>query len=308
MKKINLFNICIIFLIYVLLYFLIIDTLTCGCYFLPTDNLQEGEVNSASLLFKWLNTVSSQRDVEIFLLSSYLPVKVYRDLNQPEKFKVELHKVGGVYGLVNISDPNKIQQYIGSSKDLYQRLSDHLKGRDSNSRLQRSISKYGIQNFHFAIYYLHKDPAVILTDIETEVIKSFPFENLYNYKKEATSSLGYKHTIEAINKMKRRFLNKANHPMFGRNHGKFALAKISKPGVLNPMFGKNHTIETKQKMSLAKSKVPLGLFDINNTLIKTFNNQIELAKDLNLSKSTVSRYLNSGNLLLNKYFIRKINK
>ena len=74
------------------------------------------------------------------------------------------------------------------------------------------------------------------------------------------------------------------------------------------MFGKIHTIETKKKMSLAKSKVPLGLFDINNTLIKTFNNQIELAKDLNLSKSTVSRYLNSGNLLLNKYFIRKINK
>ena len=72
-----------------------------------------------------------------------------------------------------------------------------MKGRDSNSRLQRSISKYGIQNFHFAIYYLHKDPAVILTDIETEVIKSFPpflGENLYNYKKEATSSLGYKHT------------------------------------------------------------------------------------------------------------------
>ncbi len=37
-------------------------------------------------------------------------------------------------------------------------------------------------------------------------------------------------------------------------------------------------------MSLAKSKIPLGLFYINNNLIKTFKNQIELAKDLNLSK------------------------
>jgi hypothetical protein len=54
------------------------------------------------------------------------------------------------------------------------------------------------------IYYWHEDPVVILTDIETEVIKkkSFPFEDLYNHKKEATSSLGYKHTVEAINKMK----------------------------------------------------------------------------------------------------------
>ena len=61
-------------------------------------------------------------------------------------------------------------------------------------------------------------------------------------------------------------------------------------------------------MSLAKSKINLGLFDIDNNLIKTFINQIELAKYLNLSKITISRYLKSGKLLLNKYLIRKINK
>ena len=96
--------------------------------------------------------------------------------------------------------------------------------------------------------------------------------------------------------------------MFGKKHDKFALAKISKPGILNPMYGKKHTLETKQKMSLAKSKFYLGLFDIDNNLIKTFINQLELAKYLNLSKMTISRYLKSGKLLLNKFFIRKINK
>lgn len=137
---------------------------------------------------------------------------------------------------------------------------------------------------------------------------AWPGENLYNYKREATSSLGYKHTIEAISKMKKRFLIKSNRPMSGRSakQDKFALAQISKPGALNPMYGKNHSIETKEKMSLVKSKIPLGLFDINNNLIKTFKNQIELAKHLNLNKSTISRYLKSGNLLLSKYFIRKI--
>ena len=49
--------------------------------------------------------------------------------------------------LINTYDSKKIKQYIGSSKDLYQILMDHLKGRDSNSRLQRSINKYGISNF-----------------------------------------------------------------------------------------------------------------------------------------------------------------
>ena len=62
---------------------------------------------------------------------------------------------------------------------------DHLKGRDSNSRLQRSIIKYGLSNFVFVIYYWQEDISVTLTDIETEIIKSFPFENLYNFKKRS---------------------------------------------------------------------------------------------------------------------------
>jgi len=139
-----------------------------------------------------------EKDIQIenfCLLSGILPLKVYNNLYNPDKFRKEINKIGGVYGLVNIYNPNKIKQYIGSSKDLYQRLMDHLKGRDSNIRLQRNISKYGIDNFQFVIYYWDLDPSVILTDIETEVIKSFSFESLYNFKKEANSSLGYKHTI-----------------------------------------------------------------------------------------------------------------
>lgn len=59
-------------------------------------------------------------------------------------------------------------------------------------------------------------------------------------------------------------------------------------------------------MSLIKSKIYLGLYDASENLIKTFINQVELAKYLNISKSTVSRYLKSDNLLLNKYYIREI--
>ena len=77
------------------------------------------------------------------LCAGILPLKVYKDLINPDKFRSELHRIGGVYGLVIVSNPNKIKQYIGSSKDLYQRLMDHIKGRESNVRLQRSMSKYG---------------------------------------------------------------------------------------------------------------------------------------------------------------------
>jgi group I intron endonuclease len=92
-----------------------------------------------------------------------LPIKIYDNLTNTENFRSDLHKVGGVYGIVNISDPKKIRQYIGSSQDLYHRLLDHLNGRDSNTRLQRSIAKYGIENFKIYIYYFHLDPNVILT-------------------------------------------------------------------------------------------------------------------------------------------------
>ncbi len=141
-----------------------------------------------------------------------IPIKIYDNLSNYDNLRLDLHRVGGVYGIVNISDSKNIKQYISSSKDLYHRLMDHLKGKDSNSRLQRSIVKYGIENFKINIYYFHLDASVILTDIETEVIKSFPFYNLYNYKKEANSTLGYKHTIKAIKKMKSRYKDKTKHP------------------------------------------------------------------------------------------------
>ena len=85
-----------------------------------------------------------------------------------------------------------------------------------------------------------------MTEIETVFIKSFPFENLYNYKKEANSLLGYKHTIEAIENMKLIYIDKSNHPMLGKTHTSFVLSKISKPGNLNPMFGNKKT-KTKTK-------------------------------------------------------------
>jgi group I intron endonuclease len=238
-----------------------------------------------------------------------LPLKRYKDLSSDklENLKSELHRMGGVYDFINVSENNNTKQYIGSSKNLYQRFLDHYKGRDTNIRLKRSIEKYGIKNFHFVIYYWDNDPFVRLTDMETEVIKSFPFKDLYNFKKEGNSSLGYKHTKEAIEKMKLRFIDKTNHPMIGKTHSAFALSKISKPGSLNPMFNKKHTIETKEKISLRLSKTPLDLFSKDNMFLKTFLNQVELANYLNLNKSTIGRYFKSGKLLLNKYYIRRWN-
>lgn len=69
--------------------------------------------------------------------------------------------------------------------------------------------------------------------------------------------LGYKHTKQAIEKMKSRFVNKINHLMFGKTHNKVTLSLISKPGLLNPMFGKSHSEYKKNLMSIKKKVLDL---------------------------------------------------
>lgn len=115
--------------------------------------------------------------------------------------------------------------------------------------------------------------------------------------------MGYKHTEESRLKMVKYYEDKNNHPMFGKTHAEDALALISKPGQLNPMFGRKHSDEAKAIMSNKKKKYSLGvgIYDLNDNLVSKFNNNVELAKHLNISKVTVGKYLNQG-LVYNKGF------
>ena len=129
-----------------------------------------------------------------------LPVKPlinYNDISNTNFLRKELKNKARVYGIINTKSS---KQYTDSRLNLYSRLMDPIKGRDSNLRLQRSIRKDGLKFFQIVIYYFHNDPAVLLTDIETTVISAFPFSSLYYFKKEGNSMLGYKHPKQAIKK------------------------------------------------------------------------------------------------------------
>jgi hypothetical protein len=133
----------------------------------------------------------------LIITCSIIPVKVFSDLNNIDTIKSyrnELKNKQGVYGIINTI--NK-KQYIGSSKDLYLRLLEHVVGKKSNKALQKSIAKYGLDNFYFCVYKFYEDNETVnnitLTNLETEYIKIFDFNCLYNFKRTATSMLGYKH-------------------------------------------------------------------------------------------------------------------
>lgn len=150
--------------------------------------------------YSTLSNSSLEKELKPVLILSNLhdkaSVNLYRELL---KGKV------GIYCFVNTVN-NKI--YIGSAKDLYIRLIEHLNNRKSNTALQDAFLKYGLDKFSFCIYeyfiYVNKDTSSkSLTNLETNYIKIFNFDTLYNFKPTATSSLSYKHSEEAILKMKK---------------------------------------------------------------------------------------------------------
>ncbi len=151
------------------------------------------------------------------------PVLVIKDLCDKAyvySYKEILKNKGGVYSFINTVNG---KQYIGSAKDFYIRINEHLNNKKSNANLQKAFDKHGLDKFKLIIYeYFSYETKMLsnegLTKLETSYIKAFDFSTLYKMKREASSMLGYKHTDEAIQKMIERYKDKINHPMFGKNH------------------------------------------------------------------------------------------
>lgn len=219
-----------------------------------------------------------------------------------------LYNKGGIYSFVNNVNG---KQYIGSAKNLFVRLKEHLCNRKSNSALQQAILKYGLENFSFCVYeyFLYENKLAsskLLTDLESIYIKKFNFTSLYNFMKNATSLEGYKHTDAAKLKMVNRFSIKSNHPLWGKHHNEKTKLLISKPGIMNPMFGKTHTEQTKNLIRIKMKKYDngVGIYDLNENLIKSFDYATDLAKYLNITKVTVSKYINKGLVYKGIYYFK----
>lgn len=208
---------------------------------------------------------------------------------------------GGIYSLVNTINGKR---YIGSAKDFFVRLNQHLKhNRLSNIALQKAFAKYGYENFKICIFeYFTYESRIVshksLSMLETSYLSKFSFKTLYNFSVIAHNNLGYKHTSCA-----------ARSACWTAPPGlEETKLKISKPGKKNPMFGKSHNENTKAMMSEKKNKYPLGvgIFDLGGNLISKFKNNVELAKHLGISKQTVGKYLNSKLVYQNTYYFKPI--
>lgn len=219
------------------------------------------------------------------------PIRFYNNAEESKSIiLLENKNKSGIYKW-----ENKIsgEYYIGSAIDLSKRMSEYY--RESyithpsrgKSIICYALVKYGYDNFSFSILeYCSKTELISREQYYLDLLNP-----PYNILKYAYSSEGYKHTLEAIQKMSL------------AKKGKFTKED-------NSFYGKTHTEEVKKLMSQAALKrtkpnnaKPVYLKDSDNNILGEFKSMTELSYYLKADKSTLAKYRDSNRLFRKLYYI-----
>jgi len=253
-------------------------------------------------------------------------VKVYEDAYDMRKDILKENKgKSGIYMLTN-KLTNDI--YIGQSVDISKRFRNYFNLNYIKSKgsfiISRALIKYGYYNFSVTILeYCDKYDLIIR--------EQYYFNKLnpqYNILKISGSSRDFKHSEETktkISKSLKGIYKKEKSALFGRTHTKETrkLMSLKKARNNNPLFGKTqskdtielirqkalgriHSEETKLKMSAVRGN-PVNIYEKCSSasegfkLIGSFVSARRAGKFLDISGSTVIRYMNSGKIFKERY-------
>lgn len=171
-----------------------------------------------------------------------------------------MEKVAGIYKIENKIN-HKI--YIGQTNNLDKRKAEHFNELNNNKHfnyyLQRSVNKYGIDNFDFVVLQTCDNDRKLLNELETYwwvyYSKLVGKENMYNLA----------HTGNAHNTSEttRKNLSISHKGLVPPNKGKKASAetveklRISHLGQVSANKGKHPSVETRRKISEhQKGRIP----------------------------------------------------
>ena len=235
----------------------------------------------------------------------------------------DLFGKSGIYKL-KTSINNKI--YIGSSSNLYKRLSFHFeklrKNCHQNIKLQNHINKYGIDCLTFEIVELCD-----VTELEKREQYYLDFFNAvksgFNIALEVSSSRGIKQSDETIKKRS----NSLKGRKLSENHKN--KISVANQGKVSSRKGATLSMETKkkiseahrgrkvinprilEKMSLVRKNKKMGIehwrhkkvlqFDRENNLIKEWSCATEVERILRIKQSNISKVCNNYRELAGGY-------
>jgi group I intron endonuclease len=252
------------------------------------------------------------------------PVKVYEDAYHMKKaiLKENIGK-SGIYMWTNKLTGDI---YIGQSADISKRFKNYfnlsyIKSKNG-FRISRALIKYGYSNFSVTVLeYCNKFDLLVREQYYFDILSP-----QYNILKIAGSSEGFKHSEETkakISKALKGVYIGEKSALFGHLIAEETKKQMSlkKAGESNPLYGKTHnentkelmrqralgrkhSDETKIKMS-TKHGNPVNIYEKCSLegfkLIGSFVSARRAAKFLEISGSTVIRYMNSGEIFKDRY-------
>lgn len=198
--------------------------------------------------------------------------------------------------------------YIGSSINLYNRLNNYYyKSRlNNNSKISRALIKYGHKNFTLIIIEILENN---LNIIEKEQYYINLLNPIYNILTIAYSSKGFKFNHSDIAKKKIslnrkiQILSEENKLNISKKLKDRSLSEESKLKISKSLNNRKLSEEIKLKISKSRKDNRIKLIDLNNNIIKIYNNITEISIEYGFSNRTISKYINEGKLFKGKYYL-----
>lgn len=250
---------------------------------------------------------------------------VYIDMQANKKIILEQNK--GKPGIYMITNKITKDFYIGQSKNLYNRFLNYFNPaylkRSPNSIIGRAILKYGYCDFSLTIleycdkadltareqyyfdtlnpaYNILKVAGAYATDFtHTEETKARLSKSLKGvYAGDKSYWYGKKFSSETKALMSLNNINE-NNPLFGKNHSDEAKEKMRLKAL-----GRKHSEDTKLLMSSKRGSF-VNVFEVCDKegfkLIGSFVSARRAGKFLEVSGSTVVKYMKSGEIFRDRY-------
>lgn len=262
---------------------------------------------------------------EYNILLSLIPIIVYSNADIDKSIILSDNK--GKAGIYQWKHKESGKIYIGSATDLSVRLKgyynkNYLRRIKNNSYIYNAILEHDYSLFSLSILEfiditnLSQEEArkLILSREQYYLDESFTRgDSTYNILKVAGSSLGYKHSDEALAKISlpkseeakqnmrkprseeaKLNMRKPRSEKAKLNMSK-SLSEAHKAKISKAHKGKVHSSDTLAKISAARGTT-IYVYDSNNFLVNTFNSATLASKFFKCSKTTILRYANNGKL------------
>jgi len=161
--------------------------------------------------------------------------------------------MSSTYSIYKATNTINGKVYIGFDSNWPNRKRNHIldsQNKNNKTKFYYAIRKYGIDNFMWEIIYQSKDGEYCKNVMETYFIQEYDtYKNGYNMTLGGEGTLGLKHNINSINKIKQASLEKWKDPNF----------------ILN-------SLEHKQLMSIKQKEIQ-NCPEINNKRINTLSKE-----------------------------------